>query len=96
MSPPLESSPFSSLTAWSHEHIGAIFEAPTNSAALEAISSTFAPTVQATLNGQPLPREGIDQLVLKIREGAGRGLKVQWLAGVEAPSDGTHRVGLII
>ncbi|KAL0579294.1 hypothetical protein V5O48_002692 [Marasmius crinis-equi] len=81
----------SSLTEWSITHIRNIFEARTDAEALEAISETFSPTLSATLNGSPIPREGIDKLVLTMRQGSigGNGLKVQWKHTVESPQDPT-------
>src|SRR5215471_14279555 len=89
-------STLSSLTTWCHQHINAIFEASTDSAALKAAASTFTPTIHATLNNKPLHREEIDELILMLRKGeggVGRALKVKWISGVEEPSDNTHRVG---
>ncbi|KAK1222881.1 hypothetical protein PQX77_014303 [Marasmius sp. AFHP31] len=93
MSPPVQ---FSSLTEWSIAHIRRIFEAPNDSEAVRAISETFSPTVSATLNGSPIPREGIDKLVLTMRQGSigGNGLKVEWKHTVESPMDpSTNRDG---
>jgi hypothetical protein len=97
-SPASKTKQLTSLTTWSHEHIRAIFEAKTDADALLAISSTFASTVQVTLNGSPLSREGIDHLVLMIRkssrDGEGKGVKVNWLQSVEVPKDESNRVRL--
>ncbi|KAF9267983.1 hypothetical protein L218DRAFT_656146 [Marasmius fiardii PR-910] len=90
------SSQLCSLTEWSVAHIRNIFEADTDSDALDAISGTFSSTLSATLNGNPLPREGIDKLVLSMRHGScsGKGLRVQWKHTVEVPRDSsTNREG---
>uniref|UniRef100_A0A0W0EUY7 Uncharacterized protein n=1 Tax=Moniliophthora roreri TaxID=221103 RepID=A0A0W0EUY7_MONRR len=88
-----------SLTEWSIVHVRNIFEASSDEEALRAIMETFSPTVSATLNGSPLPREGIDKLVLAMRQGGrsdgvGNGLKVHWKHTVEVPINGsTNRDG---
>ena len=102
--PPL---PLCSLTEWSQQHIRAIFEAETDEGAVRAIQSTFADKVSASVNGAPLPREGIDALVLAMRNvcggpvnangtnGTSTSLQVQWKYGVDVPRDPfTNRVCL--
>ncbi|KAM6490638.1 hypothetical protein JOM56_013981 [Amanita muscaria] len=94
-----------SLTAWSQQHIRAIFEADTDDDALLAIKDTFAAKVTASVNGVPLPREGIDALVLSMRsvvvgpsntsksEEKSR-LQVTWKYCVDVPRDpSTNREG---
>ncbi|KAF8343549.1 hypothetical protein F5887DRAFT_289906 [Amanita rubescens] len=84
-----------SLTEWSQQHIRAIFEAETNEDAVRAIGSTFSDKVSASVNGTPLPREGIDALVLSMRkglnssgtDGTSTSLQVQWKYGVDVPRD---------
>ncbi|KAG7089357.1 hypothetical protein E1B28_011047 [Marasmius oreades] len=89
------SSQLCSLTEWSITHIRSIFEADTDDDALDAISGTFSPTLSATLNGVPLPREGLEKLVLSMRHGSfgGNGLRVQWKYTMEVPKDSTNREG---
>ncbi|KAK7032284.1 hypothetical protein VNI00_013243 [Paramarasmius palmivorus] len=80
-----------SLTEWSINHIRDVFEAPSDEEALRAIEQTFSLSVTATLNGSPLPREGIIKLVLSMRQGGrmggGSGLRVNWKHTVEVPAD---------
>jgi len=85
------------MTEWSAQHIRDIFEAPSDDEALRSISNTFSEGVDAMLNGKPLTREGIDQLVLAMRKSACRdGLKVRWKETVEVPRDpSTNRVGTL-
>ncbi|KAK2460244.1 hypothetical protein APHAL10511_007633 [Amanita phalloides] len=86
-----------SLSEWSQQHIRDVFEAETDEDALRAIRNTFADGVDARANGKPLPREGIDALVLAMRnccanveedDGMPRSkLRVQWKCGVDVPTD---------
>ncbi|RDB25977.1 hypothetical protein Hypma_006724 [Hypsizygus marmoreus] len=78
-----------SLSEWSVRHIRDVFEARTDEQSLRAISTTFSDNVQATVNGTPLSREGISQMVLAMRRSSPGGLKVHWRHAVEAPSDPT-------
>ncbi|KAF8711472.1 hypothetical protein AX14_013277 [Amanita brunnescens Koide BX004] len=89
-------SPLSSLKEWSQQHIRAIFEAGTDEDAVRAIRCTFADKVSASVNGTPLPREGIDALVLAMRNSCGgpvntsgtnASLQVKWMYGVDVPRD---------
>ncbi|KAH0585308.1 hypothetical protein H2248_008549 [Termitomyces sp. 'cryptogamus'] len=82
-----------SLTEWSVRHIRDIFEASTDEQSLRAISTTFAENLDASVNGAPLTREGIKQLVLAMRRSSPRGLNVEWLQAVEASSDPTTNRG---
>lgn len=85
----------SSLSEWSVRHIRDVFEARTDEQSLHAISSTFADHLNASINGAPLSRDGITQLVLAMRGSSPGGLKVQWQQAVEAPSDPmTNRVSV--
>ncbi|KAG6821312.1 hypothetical protein H0H93_000173 [Arthromyces matolae] len=81
-----------SLSDWSKRHIRDVFEAPTDEQSLRAISETFSEDVDATVNGAPLTREGIQEVVLAMRRSSPRGLKVEWLQAVEASLD-TNRGG---
>ncbi|KAF4571574.1 hypothetical protein EYR36_008914 [Pleurotus pulmonarius] len=85
--------PLSNLYDWSREHIHDVFEAPNDDMCLRAIESTFAKNLQATINGAPLDREGIKQLVLAMRRGSSTGLKVRWHQAVPVPRDPTNRNG---
>jgi len=82
------------LTEWSVDHIRAVFEAPTDSHALQAISDTFSNNLSATVNGRPLNRSGVENLVLAMRrDAASTGLKVDWERTLEVPDDAnTNRV----
>ncbi|KAG5635438.1 hypothetical protein H0H81_011258 [Sphagnurus paluster] len=83
-----------SLVEWSVRHIRDVFEAPTDEQSLRAISATFADDVNASVNGAPLSREGISQMVLAMRRSSPDGLKVKWMQAVEAPVDpATNRGG---
>lgn len=85
-----------SLTEWSIQHIRDIFEAPSDEDALRSIASTFSDAVVATLNGAPLSRDGITQLVITMRAGSASGLRVHWKQAVEVPRDpSTNRVSSV-
>ncbi|KAF9490448.1 hypothetical protein BDN71DRAFT_188239 [Pleurotus eryngii] len=79
----------STLSDWSKQHIHDVFEAPNDDMCLRAIESTFARNLKATINGAPLDRESIKQLVLAMRRGSSTGLKVHWRQAVPAPGDPT-------
>ncbi|KAK7463388.1 hypothetical protein VKT23_006743 [Stygiomarasmius scandens] len=83
------------LTEWSVDHIRAVFEAPTDSHALQAISETFSTSLSASVNGRPLNRSGVENLVLAMRrDAASTGLKVDWERTLEVPDDAnTNRDG---
>ncbi|KAF9456750.1 hypothetical protein BDZ94DRAFT_1274861 [Collybia nuda] len=83
-----------SLSEWSIQHIRNVFEARSDEQSLRAIAATFSEDVSATVNGVPLSREGIDQLVLAMRRGSSGGLRVQWQQAIGAPWDpATNRGG---
>jgi hypothetical protein len=91
-----EIKPLSSLSEWSIRHIRDVFEARSEKKCLRAISSTFADSVDASINGMPLSREGIDQLVLGMRRSSADGLKVHWQQAMEVPRNpATNRVRFI-
>ncbi|TFK36660.1 hypothetical protein BDQ12DRAFT_653972 [Crucibulum laeve] len=82
------------LADWSRQHIRDIFEAPTEEQALKAISSTFSADINASINGSPIKKEDIKNLVLAMRRSSAGGLKVQWQQAVEVPKDPlTNREG---
>ncbi|THV07221.1 hypothetical protein K435DRAFT_772591 [Dendrothele bispora CBS 962.96] len=83
------------LTEWSVDHIRSVFEAPSDSSALQAISETFSTDLSASVNGKPLNRSGVENLVLAMRRAATTsGLKVDWERTLEVPDDGrTNRDG---
>jgi hypothetical protein len=88
--------PLCSLSEWSIRHVRDIFEARSEKKCLRAISSTFADGVNASINGIPLSREGINQLVLGMRRSSSGGLKVHWQQAMEVPRNpATNRVRLI-
>lgn len=85
-----------SLSEWSVRHIRDVFEARSDEQSLRAISTTFSDNVNASVNGAPLSREGINQLVLAMRRSSPGGLKVHWQQAVEAPLDpATNRVSFV-
>jgi hypothetical protein len=85
----------SSLSEWSVQHIRDIFEARTDEQSLRSIDATFSDSVNASINGGMLSREGINQLVLAMRKGSTGELKVHWQQAVEVPRDpSTNRVGI--
>ncbi|KAJ8464063.1 hypothetical protein ONZ45_g17372 [Pleurotus djamor] len=77
----------STLSEWSAEHIRDVFEAPSDAMSLQAIENTFAHDLFATINGAPINRDGIKQLVLAMRQGSPHGLKVRWQQAVEVAAD---------
>ncbi|TFK49516.1 hypothetical protein OE88DRAFT_1661992 [Heliocybe sulcata] len=85
--------PLSTLTDWSKQHIGAVFELGNESDALMAIEETFSPDVKVMLNGAPMNREGVKQVVLAFRRAAPNGLKVEWMSVVDVPNDASNRNG---
>lgn len=88
----VQPSTMSSLTEWSYRHIRDVFEAPTLEESLHAISNTFAPNVEAYLNGSRLGYEGIIQLVTAMRGGSKKGLQVHWKQAMDVPRESTNRV----
>jgi hypothetical protein len=78
-----------SLSEWSVRHIRDVFESRSDETSLRAISATFSDKVSATVNGAPLSREGINQMVLAMRRSSPGGLRVQWQQALEAPRDPT-------
>ncbi|TRM64314.1 hypothetical protein BD626DRAFT_568082 [Schizophyllum amplum] len=82
------------LTDWSTAHIRAVFEAASDAAALRAIEDTFAERLEGSVNGAPLSRPHLAQMVLAMRQSAGpRGLRVEWVQAQEVPGDATLRDG---
>jgi hypothetical protein len=82
-----------SLSEWSVQHIKDIFESDSDEDSLRSVSATFSDDVTATMNGAPLPREGINELVLAMRKSSKTGLLVEWRQTVEVARDpGTNRV----
>jgi hypothetical protein len=83
----------STLSEWSIQQIKDIFESPTDEGSLQFIQATFTDTLTATLNGAPLSRAGITQLVLAMRGTSKTGLGVTWHHTVEVARDpSTNRV----
>jgi hypothetical protein len=92
-----EATKLCSLSDWSVRHIRDVFEAHSEEKCLRAIASTFSDGVNASINGKPLSREGINQLVLAMRRSSAGGLKVHWQQAMEVPRDAaTNRVSLIL
>lgn len=90
-----ESTVLCTLSEWSVGHIRDVFEARSEEKCLRAIAATFSDGVNASINGMPLSREGINQLVLAMRRSSESGLKVYWQKAIEVPRDAaTNRVSL--
>lgn len=82
----------SSLTVWSMQHIRDIFESGSDDQCIKAVAETFSENIVATINGNPITREDIKQLVLGMRKGS-QGLRVHWQQAAEVPKDpATNRV----
>jgi len=82
-----------SLSEWSIQRIKKIFESTTDEESLRSIRATFKDNVTATINGAPLSRDGIAQLVLAMRRSSKTGLSVIWHHTVEVARDpSTNRV----
>ena len=81
-----------SLIEWSISHIREVFEARSDDDALRAIESTFAERLEGTVNGAPLSRPQVAQMVLAMRRTAPMGLRVEWRQAQEAPRDMSCRV----
>jgi hypothetical protein len=94
IAPSTSSQRLATLTEWSVDHIRSIFEAPTDMHALQAITNTFSDSLSASVNGKPLNRSGVENLVLAMRRAAvAAGLKVDWERTLEVPDDDkTNRV----
>ncbi|KAJ6532009.1 hypothetical protein B0H19DRAFT_464621 [Mycena capillaripes] len=88
--------PLSSLTEWSVQHIRDVFEASSDELCQQAINNTFVPTVTATLNGTALDFEGICRLVTAMRRTAPAGLKVDWSRADDTPDDPENRNGSLV
>ncbi|OBZ72161.1 hypothetical protein A0H81_07631 [Grifola frondosa] len=85
----------STFYAWSIEHIKRVFEAKTERDCLEALDDTFSQKLEFTFNGSPLPRMGLQKIVLAMLEGSGFCLNVDWQNAVEVPNDGYNRNGIL-
>ncbi|KAL1739953.1 hypothetical protein HDZ31DRAFT_48477 [Schizophyllum fasciatum] len=83
------------LTDWSIEHIRAVFEARTDDDSLRAIESTFSERLEGTVNGAPLSRPQVAQMVLAMRSSAPYGLRVDWMQAQEMPKDLSCRDGTL-
>lgn len=85
----------SSFREWSIEHITNIFETPSDDDCLRFIRETFADDVTATINGTPLPRQGLDTLVQVMRKSSKSGLSVEWGESTEVARDpNTNRASI--
>ena len=80
-----------SLSQWSIQRIGSIFEAPSDDDALKAIEAAFAPEVKGTMDGVDIKLEDIKDQTLSLRRSSKKGLTVKWKSLVEAPSDPSNR-----
>src|SRR5277367_1509448 len=86
----------SSFREWSIDHITNIFETPSDDDCLRYIRETFADDVTATINGSPLPRQGIDTLVHAMRTSSETGLSVEWGETTEVARDpNTNRASIL-
>ena len=81
--------------AWSTEHIRRVFEAKSENDCLKALDDTFSQRLEFTFNGSPLPREGLQKIVLAMLQASGFCLNVDWLNAVEVPRDGSNRVSAL-
>ncbi|KAI0663913.1 hypothetical protein C8Q70DRAFT_386850 [Cubamyces menziesii] len=81
--------------AWSTEHIRRVFEAKSENDCLKALDDTFSQRLEFTFNGSPLPREGLQKIVLAMLQASGFCLNVDWLNAVEVPRDGSNRNGML-
>ena len=78
--------------SWSIEHIKRVFEAKSERDCLQALDDTFSQRLEFTFNGSPLPRIGLQKIVLAMLQTSGFCLNVDWLNAVEVPRDGSNRV----
>ncbi len=82
----------STFYSWSIEHIKNVFEAKSERDCLQALEDTFSQRLEFTFNGSPLPRVGLQKIVLGMLQTSGFCLNVDWLNAVEVPRDGSNRV----
>ena len=78
--------------SWSIEHIKSVFEAKSENDCLRALDNTFSDRLEFTFNGSPLPRVGLQKLVLSMVQSSNFCLNVDWLNAVEVPRDSANRV----
>ncbi|KAH9945017.1 uncharacterized protein BXZ73DRAFT_73246 [Epithele typhae] len=83
------------FSSWSMEHIKRVFEAKSELDCLHALDDTFSQRLEFTFNGAPLPRVGLQKLVLGMVQTAGFDLHVDWKNAVEVPRDGANRDGML-
>ncbi|KAI9061074.1 hypothetical protein PYCCODRAFT_1427917 [Trametes coccinea BRFM310] len=81
--------------AWSIEHIKKVFEAKSERECLQALEETFSQRLEFTFNGSPLPRVGLQKIVLAMLQTSGFCLNVDWLNAVEVPRDSSNRNGML-
>ena len=81
--------------SWSIEHIKSVFEAKSERDCLRALDETFSQRLEFTFNGAPLPRVGLQKIVLGMVQASGFGLNVDWLNAVEVPRDSANRVSAL-
>ena len=77
---------------WSVEHIKNVFEAKSEDECIKALDDTFSQRLEFTFNGAPLPRVGLQKIVLGMLAQSGFGLDVGWRNAVEVPRDSANRV----
>ncbi|RDX57076.1 hypothetical protein K466DRAFT_484322 [Polyporus arcularius HHB13444] len=85
----------STFYSWSIEHIKNVFEAKSERDCLQALEDTFSQRLEFTFNGSPLPRVGLQKIVLGMLQTSGFCLNVDWLNAVEVPRDGSNRSGML-
>ncbi|RPD59605.1 hypothetical protein L227DRAFT_611830 [Lentinus tigrinus ALCF2SS1-6] len=85
----------STFYSWSIEHIKNVFEAKSERDCLKALDDTFSQRLEFTFNGSPLPRVGLQKIVLAMLQNSGFCLNVDWLNAVEVPRDGSNRNGML-
>ncbi|KAI8980075.1 hypothetical protein BD414DRAFT_109261 [Trametes punicea] len=84
-----------SFYTWSCEHIKKVFEAKSERDCLQALEETFSERLEFTFNGSPLPRVGLQKIVLAMLQTSGFRLNVDWLNAVEVPQDDSNRNGML-
>jgi len=86
---------YSSIYAWSIDHIKTVFEAKTEDECIRAIDDTFSHAIDVTVNGKALSRMELQRFVLNMLGSSGYRLAVQWQNAVEVPRDDSNRDGVL-
>lgn len=83
---------YSTIYAWSIDHIKNVFEAKSEEECMSALDDTFSHAIEVTVNGKTLSRMDLQRFVLSMLGSSGYRLNVQWQNGVEVPRDDSNRV----